>query len=37
MAVDYRAACIRPGDKSPGPAGADIEMNLISLTPTGLW
>jgi len=37
IGVDYRAPCIRPGDRSPGPAGTDIEMNLISMTPTGLW
>ncbi|PNF14062.1 hypothetical protein B7P43_G03563 [Cryptotermes secundus] len=35
MAVDYRAACVHPGDRSPAVAGGDIEMNLISMTPTG--
>jgi len=36
MAVDYRAACFHPGDRSPGSSGADIEMNLISITPIGM-
>ncbi|XP_069682523.1 vascular endothelial growth factor receptor 1-like isoform X2 [Periplaneta americana] len=35
MAVDYRAACTRPGDRSPDLTGSDIEANLISMTPTG--
>lgn len=36
MAVDYRATCAHPSDRSPGAAGTDIEMNLISITPTGV-
>ncbi|XP_021928983.1 vascular endothelial growth factor receptor 2-like isoform X4 [Zootermopsis nevadensis] len=34
-AVDYRAACVCPSVRSLGPTGTDIEMNLISMTPSG--